>query len=182
MFALTVADGLEITRMISGFDIDAAFSSPLADSADLGSGTAPDAFSFGVPAGEWLRFFEDTQAEAGFAAAQRRLEDMGALPCRSISQLLTKRSLYDGPWVAERALTLDPIIEKYADHIHPVTRDIVARSSAYSAMDTFRAIHRIAELKRDTRHLWQRYCQGPWARSSLPSIRLGQVAFSAHFR
>ena len=156
VFAMTVADGLEVTRLIAGFDTDAPFSSPQADTADLAGGPAPAAFRFGVPAGDWLRFFGDAEAEAGFAAARARLEAMGgtAVPVDFAPFEETQRILYDGPWIAERALTLDPIVEKWGDHIHPVTRQILSNSAQYSAMDTFRAIHRIAELKRDTRAVW----------------------------
>lgn len=156
VFALTVGDALEITRMIAGFDPDDPFSSPLADGADLASGPPPETFRFGVPSGAWLRFFGDAEAEAGFAAARARLERMRgtAVPVDFAPFEETQRILYDGPWIAERALSLDPVVERYGQHLHPVTRQILDSAGQYTAVDTFRAIHRIAELKRDTRRVW----------------------------
>lgn len=157
VFALTVADGMAITRLIAGFDAEEPFSKPEADTADLADGPAPDTFTFGIPGGDALRFFGDRDAERLFHAGVARLESMGgrAVPVDFAPFEETQRILYDGPWIAERALTLDPVVERYRDQIHPVTRQILESAGAYSAKDTFRAIHRIAELKRDTRALWQ---------------------------
>ena len=63
--------------------------------------------------------------------------------------------LYGGPWIAERSLSLGPVLEKYRDQIHPVTRTILETGSQYTAEDLFRAIHRLAELKCQTRSTWK---------------------------
>lgn len=46
------------------------------------------------------------------------------------------------------------MLEKHDEAIHPVTRQILSKSSNFMFGDTFEAVHRIAELKRDTRALW----------------------------
>ncbi|MEM8662950.1 MAG: allophanate hydrolase [Pseudomonadota bacterium] len=157
VFALTVEDGMEVTRLLAGFDPDDLFSSPLADTADLEDGNTPAAFSFGVPTGDDLDFAGDSDAERLFEEAIARLEALGGTPrpvdfapFREVPAIL-----YDGPWIAERAVSLGPVIEKYGADIHPVTCQILDNAKSYSAIDTFRAIHRIAELKRDTRALWE---------------------------
>ncbi len=156
VFALTVADAMTVTRLIAGFDKQEPFSNPLADSADLASGPPPERFAFGIPDGQWLRFFSDADAAELFQQAVARLEAMGgrAVPVDFAPFDEVQRILYDGPWIAERALTLDPIVAEHREHIHPVTRGILESSGQYEATDVFRAIHRIAELKRDVRPVW----------------------------
>ena len=157
VFALTVDDALTVLRSIAGYDRSYPFSKPEADAIDLGMRAAPREFRFGVPAGEALRFFGDGAAEALYHAALARLEAMGGtrVDVDFTPFEETQRILYDGPWIAERALTLDPIVARYREQLHPVTRTILESAKSYSAVDTFRAIHRIAELKCATRPTWE---------------------------
>ena len=156
VFALTVPDALAVLGIIGGYDPAEPFSRPEADAVDLTLRPIPQQFRFGIPAGDALRFFGDGDAEALFKAAVERLEALGgtAVPVDWTPFEETQRILYDGPWIAERALSLDPVLARYQDHIHPVTRQILESGKQYTAQDTFRAIHRIAELKRDTRAIW----------------------------
>lgn len=64
--------------------------------------------------------------------------------------------LYDGPWIAERSLTLGPVLQKKRHALHPTTRTILESAAQYSAEDLFRTLHRLAELKCATRSLWDR--------------------------
>lgn len=155
VFALTVEDGMDVLQLIAGYDPSHPFSRPEADEVPLALKAAPATFTFGVPAGDDLRFFGDKDAERLFEQAVERLEAAGGrrvvvdfAPFEEVQKLL-----YEGPWIAERALTLDSVLEKYRDAIHPVTRTILEKSHDFSAKDTFGAIHRLAELKAQTRPL-----------------------------
>lgn len=156
VFALTVEDALAVLRRIAGYDPTYPFSRPEADDVDLILRPPPRQFRFGVPSGDALRFFGDVDAEALFQAGLARLESIGGkrveIDFAPFEE--TQRILYDGPWIAERALTLDPIVARYRDRLHPVTRTILESAKSYSAMDAFRAIHRVAELKCATRPTW----------------------------
>ncbi|MBH0238431.1 allophanate hydrolase [Methylobrevis albus] len=156
VFALTVPDGMALLQLIAGYDASYPFSKPEADAVALDPETPPTAFRFGVPAGDALRFFGDAEAERLFAEAVARFEAMGgtAVPVDFAPFEETQKILYDGPWIAERALTLDPVLARHRDAIHPVTRQILEKSADFSAADTFRAIHRIAELKCAVRPVW----------------------------
>ena len=116
----------------------------------------PAAFKFGIPKGDALRFFGDAEAERLFGEAVARLEAMGgtAVPVDFTPFEETQRILYEGPWISERALSLDAVLARHGEAIHPVTRQILSKSGGFTALDTFAAIHRIAELKRDTRAVW----------------------------
>lgn len=156
VFALTTADGMAVLRTIAGYEPSFPFSKPEADRADLSPRPAPARFVAAVPTDAWLRFFGDREAERLFRAALPRLEAMGATIRRIDFAPFeeTQRILYEGAWIAERALTLDPVLAAHREAIHPVTRAILEEGSAYSARDTFRAFHRVAELKAATRPLW----------------------------
>ena len=156
VFALTVEDGMSVMRVITGYDPSYPFSKPEADHVALDVAPAPARFRFGIPAGAALRFFGDTEAERLFQEAVERLDAMGGelvevdfTPFEG-----TQRILYDGPWISERALSLDKVLPQYGEAIHPVTRKILENSGQYTSLDTFRAIHRIAELKCATRPVW----------------------------
>lgn len=58
------------------------------------------------------------------------------------------RLLYEGPWVAERYISLKDILSSHPDDILEVTRKIVEKGVNYSSIDTFAAFYRLAELKR----------------------------------
>lgn len=156
VFALTVENALTVLRLIAGYDPTYPFSRPEADAVDLAMRGAPPHFRFGVPAGDALRFFGDTEAEALYRTGLARLESIGGtrVDVDFAPFEETQRILYDGPWIAERALTLDPIVARHRESLHPVTRTILESAKSYSAVDTFRAIHRIAELKCATRPTW----------------------------
>ncbi|MDR3373883.1 MAG: allophanate hydrolase [Ancalomicrobiaceae bacterium] len=156
VFALTVEDGMAVMRGIAGYDRTYPFSKPEADDVPLHVAPVPLRFRFGIPAGEALRFFGDSEAERQFALAVERLIAMGGepVPVDFAPFEETQRILYDGPWISERALSLDAVLAQYGDAIHPVTKRILESGGTYSAQDAFRAIHRIAELKCATRPVW----------------------------
>ena len=55
--------------------------------------------------------------------------------------------LYDGPWVAERYAAVGDFIAAHADEIHPITRKVIASGNSTSAVDTFRGLYRLMELR-----------------------------------
>ncbi|WP_337270921.1 allophanate hydrolase [Oryzifoliimicrobium ureilyticus] len=156
IFSLTVEDGMKVLELIAGYDPSYPFSKPEADAVALTPVVAPPHFRFGVPAEAALRFFGDTEAERLFDEAIQRLTAMGGEKVEVDFTPFeeTQRILYEGPWISERALSLDRVLAQYGEAIHPVTRQILSRSGSFSALDAFAAIHRIAELKRDTRAVW----------------------------
>jgi allophanate hydrolase len=62
--------------------------------------------------------------------------------------------LYDGPWVAKRLAAIETFVRESGDAIYPVTRQIIAAGTTYSAVDAFRAFHRLQHLQAQTRQVW----------------------------
>ena len=156
VFGLTCNDALHVLRFIAGYDPEYAFSQPEAATIDLTMPKSPRSFRFGVPDPAHLTFAGDTGAEKLYRQAIDRMITLGG---KMVEVDFTpydeaQRILYDGPWIAERSLSLGPMLEKHRDVIHPVTRTILETGRGYSAEDLFRAIHRLAELKCETRSTW----------------------------
>jgi allophanate hydrolase len=145
VFALTVEDAEQVASIAGGFDETDAYSRPsLPDAAARFSATP----RFAVPAAP--NFFGDELAEAAFGAALQRLRglnvalvDIDFAPFAELAALL-----YQGPWVAERYLTMERLLRTDPDAINPVVRQIASGAARFSATDAFRAEYRRAELAR----------------------------------
>jgi allophanate hydrolase len=106
-------------------------------------------FSFAVAAAEELEFCGDAERSDLFRQSLARLEAAGCRrqtiafgPFRETAQLL-----YEGPWVAERLSAMQTFFSDHPRDVYPVTRAIIEQGARYSAVDVFRAQHRLAELK-----------------------------------
>ncbi|BEM86242.1 allophanate hydrolase [Serratia marcescens] len=145
IFALTVADAAQVVELASGFDAADPYSraDPHTAPADI-----PAAPRFAVPA--QLEFFGDVQAERAFHRALAQLQAGGATlepldfaPFRTLAE-----QLYYGPWVAERTVAIEQVLEANPQAIDPVVRGIVGNGLSYSACDAYKAEYLRAELAR----------------------------------
>ena len=59
----------------------------------------------------------------------------------------TARLLYEGAWVAERTAAVGDFIAEHPDTVHPVTRQIISQGEGKSAVDAFRGLYRLQELR-----------------------------------
>ena len=111
----------------------------------------PDsAWVVGVPADPGL-------ADAGFAEAFRRV--VGRVDARPVPlEPLFEAGdlLYDGPWVAERLAGLAVFLDEHPDDVLPVTRAVIERGRGFDAVATFRARHRLQELRAWAERLFTR--------------------------
>jgi allophanate hydrolase len=143
IFALTVADAEFIADIAAGFDSCDAYSRVQSKSAPVSFSAAP---RLGVP--QSPEFFGDKEAADSYARALTIAQEMGAqivpLDFAPFSELASL--LYEGPWVAERFSAVQSLWERKPEAIHPVVRSIVERATGFSAMDTFNAEYRRAEL------------------------------------
>ncbi|HEJ8009814.1 TPA: allophanate hydrolase [Serratia marcescens] len=145
VFALTVADAAQVAELASGFDAADPYSRPDPHTAPADIPAAP---RFAVPA--QLEFFGDVQAERAFHRALAQLQAGGATlepldfaPFRTLAE-----QLYYGPWVAERTVAIEQVLEASPQAIDPVVRGIVGNGLGYSACDAYKAEYLRAELAR----------------------------------
>ena len=153
VFALTVEDAATVMAAAGGPDAADPFSREITPRPALASGN----LRVGVPAEADLVFDGDPLAAAAFDDAVARLSALGTsverfdmAPFRETAALL-----YSGPWVAERLAVVAEFLAKSPDSFHPITRQIIEGGARFSAVDTFRALYRLEELRRQAGTVWQ---------------------------
>ncbi len=121
-----------------------------------GKGTAWNTAQVRLGVPQQLEFFGDVEAEKLFQAAVKQYEKQGAkliefdlAPFREVANLL-----YSGPWVAERLAAIEDFASQHEDAMNSVVAKIVLGARKYSAVDTFRAQYRLAELQKSTLPTW----------------------------
>lgn len=147
IFALTVDDAWTALTAVAGPDRADSYSR----NRPLGRpGVMPSHLKLGVPIPGQRLFFGDKDYEAGYDAALARLARLGCeLVEVDIEPLYeTARLLYEGPWVAERAIAAQKLLASDPDAIHPVTRAITLDGLRPTAIDAFSAFYKLERLRR----------------------------------
>ena len=100
---------------------------------------------------------DDAMRDAFDAAVTRAAQHSGGLVPTTIDPLLEAGELlYHGPWVAERLVELETFFAQHPDDVLPITRQVIEEGRRFTAADTFRAWHRLQELRNWTDQLWRR--------------------------
>jgi allophanate hydrolase len=146
VFARDCHGALRVLETIEGYDAADPWSRR----------AAPVAFRAGklrVAVPRPLEFFGDREHARLFDAALAQLGaervDVDFAPFAAAQALL-----YEGPWIAERLAPLAGFLDAHAGDVHPVTRQVLESGRRHSAVDAFRAQHRLAELRRAADAVW----------------------------
>ena len=145
VFALTVEDAAAVAQVAQGYDASDAYSRSNPNTAPVSVGAS---IKLAIPAS--LEFFGDTQNQAVFEQAVEHFKALGAVISEvdfSAFKALADQ-LYSGPWVAERTVALEGMLEHQPQAINPVVRGIVENGFQYSACDAYKAEYLRAELSR----------------------------------
>jgi allophanate hydrolase len=142
VFALTVEDAAEIASIAGAVDAVDPYSRAFPADAPV----VLPSLRFAIPA--QLEFFADLQAQAAFASALASMRALGAelvpidfTPFRELAELL-----YQGPWVAERFVAVEALLQTNPQALQPVLRSILEGANRFSAADAFKAEYRRATL------------------------------------
>jgi allophanate hydrolase len=105
-----------------------------------------------------LDFEGDTAVAGVFAAvAEQAARRATAVVHTPLEPLLEAGALlYGGPWVAERLAGLADFLAAHRDAVLPVTRAVLESGARITGVDTFRARHRLQELRAWTDRLFER--------------------------
>ncbi len=150
IFALTSEDANQVLARAEGFDPRDGYSrqNNFANSSRR-FGLREGPIKLGVLPESQLRFFgEELYAQAYNATIETlrkagvELIEIDYSPFNEAALLL-----YEGPWVSERYIAAQPIIEDTPEALLPVIRAIIEPGGARSATDLFRAQYRLQELK-----------------------------------
>jgi allophanate hydrolase len=155
ILARTSREAHAVWGVARGFDPD----DPFSRTPRPGEDAAPwlnAAFHFGVPRREQLEFFGDTEAEALYEAALRKVEQIGGEKVEIDFSVFRSAAdlLYAGPWVAERLAAIRTFLRDHAEEMNPVVRGIIAGGEGYSAVDTFEAEYRLQGLRGAAAQQW----------------------------
>lgn len=105
----------------------------------------------GILAEDQLEFFGDADYQAAYKQTLLTLAASPDIELVSVDYQPfdeAARLLYEGPWVAERYIACQPLIDERPEVIHPVVRSIIAGGRDLPATDLFRAQYRLADLQR----------------------------------
>ena len=144
-FALTVQDAYEVYEVAASYDRSDPFSKKITINQ---LNTKLPHFNVGVPNQNTRQFFGDIRQAKMFDDSLISIEMLGGkiyeLDFEPFFQAAAM--LYDGPWIAERHITVEKIIEENPAALHPVTRKVIENAPEFSATDTFQAQYRLQEL------------------------------------
>ncbi len=155
VFALTVPDAMVVLDVAQGFDEQDAYSRPPPAGFKAALHPAPAAFTFAVPRQAQLEFFGDAEAQTLFADAVSCAEALGGEKIEiDFAPWIETANLLYGPWTAERAAAIGPLLAVEPDVLHPVTRAVIGAGLAPSAVDSFQAQYRLQALAQAIRPVW----------------------------
>ncbi len=155
VFALTVGDACAVASVAKQWDALDPFSRIEAQAIEFAPASAR-AWRVGVPPASQLFFFGDPKAQSAFESALLRLRSMGCAivevdlrPLREAGEML-----YGGACVAERLLTGQPLLDRGGDALLPVVREVLLDATRYGALDAFRAMYRLGEIRQGLKPMW----------------------------
>jgi allophanate hydrolase len=150
VFALTAEDAARVLAVAEGHDAEDPYSRTATDTQLAG-------FRFGSPRADQLEFFGDAEYARLFIEARERLVGLGGraveidfAPFREIARLL-----YEGPWIAERYAAVGEFIERHADAVDPVVRQLITAAGRICAADVFKGQHQFQALQRAAEASWR---------------------------
>jgi len=154
VLAHTVDDAITMLKVVAGPDAADAFSRPrpLPD-----VGPMPQGLRLGVPLPGQRLFFGDRASAAAYDAALAGFAALGAAIVEFDIEpfYAAARLLYEGPWVAERYLTVRALIASSPESLHPVTRQVLLSGAHGSSADAFAAFYQLEELRRVRDHAFR---------------------------
>ncbi len=152
IFANTIDHAVRVLDATEGFDPDDPFS------RQEPAGQVRPVRRLGVPRGHQLDWFGNSESANLFGAAIERIRSVGAeiVEVDFAAFLEAATLLYEGPWTAERYAAVGEFIERHSQSdadvlttgLDPTVSAIILGGKSPSAVDAFRALYRLAELRR----------------------------------
>ncbi len=158
VFTLTPDDANQVLAVCEGFDTSDPYSRKNTfDNGTRRYGTVPVPQTIGVPKANNLEFFADQQAEQLYHLAVAKFDQAGhEIVEIDITPLMqAARLLYEGPWVTERYLAIQELIDSQPDSLLPVIAEIISQGRNFSSADTFAAMYRLQHFKQLSQQLFE---------------------------
>jgi allophanate hydrolase len=148
LFTLTSQDAQTVFEVAATFDENDGFARNNVPT-NMGQVPFPADFTFAVPDAKQLAFFECSAYQQAFDQAVVQLEALGGTKITlDFSPFLeAAKLLYEGPWVAERYLATQSILENNPQAMMDVTHTIISAGNQAKATDAFSALYKLHDLK-----------------------------------
>jgi len=160
IFATTAEDLQRLFNITAKFDPQDAYArnNPASNTASQIS-AIPASFSFAIPKASQLEFFGNEAYRKGFEDAVSQLQELGGQAHEIDFEpfMQAARLLYEGPWVTERYLATQPIIDEQPEALLDVTRSIIIQGKDKLASDLFSAQYKLQACKQITDSLLTDY-------------------------
>ena len=156
VFATTVADAQTVLAVIAGFDPDDPWARRFPETSRAPSAVALSGLRLAVPAS--VPGWGARGEPEAWTSYCDRLTGLGVelVPVELTGFFEAGELLYSGPWVAERLDGLEDVLARQPDVLLPVTRTILELGRAVRGTETFAALTRLQELRRDAAELLAR--------------------------
>jgi allophanate hydrolase len=148
VFTNCADDARMVDAVVSGFDSADYFSRSVAD--------RPVGRRLGMALSGQIDWHGDDQSAKLYAQALEQLFGLGfELIGVDIAPLLGAGALlYDGPWLAERAIAAGPLLQSNREALDPVVADIIERAFEISGTAVFEGQYALACHRQSTDRLW----------------------------
>ncbi|WP_373086913.1 allophanate hydrolase [Zhongshania sp.] len=149
IFALSGVDAELIFNQSVAFDALDDYAKPHSDS--LWPGLADcKTMRIAIPHKEQLQFFGDGDAAALFYSVVARLARLGYdIIYKDFSAFFAAaRLLYNGPWLAERYITVAEFMQAQPEAIHPVVKNIISPAAQMGAVMAFEGEYQMQGYRR----------------------------------
>lgn len=150
IFSYDADDANQVLTVAEGYDEEDAYSrsNPFYNQSRY-YGERQGSLTIGVIPETQLQFFGDEAYTKAYRATLSELAkqditfvEIDYAPFDEVAKLL-----YEGPWVAERYIATQPLIDENPDALFPVVRDIIAPGGKPRATELFKAEYRLHALK-----------------------------------
>jgi allophanate hydrolase len=152
VFAADVAEAAEVAGLAAGIAPEDPWARlPPERSAVL----PPRAVRLGVPRTDDLDIADPLLRDRYAGAVERAAGRVADCVPVDIGPFLAAGDLlYAGPWLAERLADLGDFLDTHPTSVLPVTRAVLEGGRRFSAVDAFRAQHRLQELRAAADRVW----------------------------
>ncbi len=150
IFALTADDANTLLNVAEGYDEKDPFSRHNHfDNSHRRYGLNQTSKILGVPQLKDLEFFGDENSRDLFNQAISDLKQLGHTIVEIDIQPLLKaaRLLYEGPWISERYVAIEEVIENQPEALLPVINSLISKGREFTASDAYKAMYQLSQYQ-----------------------------------
>lgn len=150
IFALTTDDANTVLEQAATYDKADQYAREMPFDNNIRQyGMPNESFTFAVPKADQLKFFGNNSAQSLFEDSVEKMQIIGGIKKEIDFTLFldAAKLLYEGPWVAERYVAIEDIIQNKADELLPVIKTIIGSAEGKTAMDAFKAEYKMQEYR-----------------------------------